>query len=564
MKPHFSIDFRPKLFDTLRNYNGEKFAKDVMAGIIVGIVAIPLAIAFGIASGVGPTEGLVTAIIAGFLISAFGGSRVQIGGPTGAFIVIIYGIIQQFGVGGLAIATIMAGIMLLLMGIFKLGSIIKFMPYPIIVGFTAGIAVTIFSTQINDLLGLGIEKVPAEFFEKWACYFANIGQINWWALGIGLASILIIVFTPKISKKMPGSLLAIVIMTAFCWALERFMGIHPVATIGDLYELPSGLPSFRLPSLGEQPIWNTIQELLPTAFTIAMLGAIESLLSAMVADGVISSRHNSNTELMAQGVANIVVPFFGGIPATGAIARTMANINNGGRTPVAGIVHTVVLLLVLLLLGGLVGAIPMPCLAGVLIMVSYNMSGWRTIRSMCRQSRSDIAILFTTMLLTIIFDLTIAIEVGLILAVVLFVRRIMETSKISVLRDEMELHNDGEEGDVHLSIPKGVEVYEINGPLFFGIATKFEEMTSMRDAMPIRIVRMRKVSFIDSTGLHNLEIFIETAIKAGQKIILSGVNKRVYNSIERIGLVDKLGKENVLDHIDKALERANELVNQNQ
>ena len=564
MKPHFSIDFRPKLFDTLRGYNGDKFAKDVMAGIIVGIVAIPLAIAFGIASGVGPTEGLVTAIIAGFLISAFGGSRVQIGGPTGAFIVIIYGIIQQFGVGGLAIATIMAGIMLVLMGVFKLGTIIKFMPYPIIVGFTAGIAVTIFSTQINDLLGLGIEKVPADFFEKWQCYFENLGSINWWSLGIGLGSIAIIVGTPYISKKMPGSLLAIVIMTAICWALKQFGVETGVATIGDLYELPSGLPSFKMPSLGNEPLWATIQALLPTAFTIAMLGAIESLLSAMVADGVISSRHNSNTELMAQGLANIVVPFFGGIPATGAIARTMANINNGGRTPVAGIVHTIVLLLVLLLLGGLVGAIPMPCLAGVLVMVSYNMSGWRTIRSMCSQSRSDIAILFTTMLLTIIFDLTIAIEVGLILAVVLFVRRIMETSKISVLRDEMELHHDGEEGDVQLSIPKGVEVYEINGPLFFGIATKFEEMTSMRDAMPIRIVRMRKVSFIDSTGLHNLEIFIEAAIKAGQQVILSGVNKRVYSAIERSGIVEKLGKENVLDHIDKALERAKELANQSE
>ena len=559
MKPHFSIDFRPKLFDTLRNYNKETLAKDIMAGIIVGIVAIPLAIAFGIASGVGPTEGLVTAIIAGFLISALGGSRVQIGGPTGAFIVIIYGIIQQFGVGGLAIATIMAGIMLVLMGVFKLGTIIKFMPYPIIVGFTAGIAVTIFSTQINDLFGLGIEKVPANFIEKWECYFSNIGNINWWSLGIGLASIGIIAGTPYMSKKMPGSLLAIIVMTALCWVLKYFGVETGVATIGDLYDLPSGLPSFKAPSLDGQPLWTTVQALLPTAFTIAMLGAIESLLSAMVADGVISSRHNSNTELIAQGAANIVVPFFGGIPATGAIARTMANINNGGRTPVAGIVHTVVLLLVLLFLGGLVGAIPMPCLAGVLIMVSYNMSGWRTIRSMCHQSRSDIAILFTTMLLTIIFDLTIAIEVGLVLAVVLFVRRIMETSHISKLRTEIELHHDGEDGDVQLAIPEGVEVFEIEGPFFFGVATKFEEMTSNVDAMPIRIVRMRKVSFIDSTGLHNLEIFIESAVKNGQTVILSGVNEKVYHAIERAGLVDKLGKENVLDHIDKALARAAEL-----
>ena len=562
MKPHFSIDFSPKLFYTLRHYDRAKFAKDIMAGIIVGIVAIPLAIAFGIASGVGPTEGLVTAIIAGFIVSALGGSRVQIGGPTGAFIVIIYGVVQQFGLGGLAIATIMAGIMLVLMGIFKLGTIIKFMPYPIIVGFTAGIAVTIFSTQINDLFGLGIEDVPANFIEKWTCYFVNLGNTNWWSLGVGLASILIIVGTPYISKKIPGSLLAIVVMTAICWALEYFGVKTGVATIGDLYELPSGLPSFKMPSLGEESLWSTIQALLPTAFTIAMLGAIESLLSAMVSDGVIGSRHNSNTELMAQGLANIGVPFFGGIPATGAIARTMANINNGGRTPVAGIVHTIVLLLVLLFLGGLVGEIPMPCLAGVLIMVSYNMSGWRTIRSMCRQSRSDIAILFTTMLLTIIFDLTIAIEVGLILAVVLFVRRIMETSQISVLRDEMDLHHDGEEGDVHLAIPQGVEVYEIDGPFFFGVATKFEELTSMRNTMPIRIVRMRKVSFIDSTGIHNLEIFIEAAMKAGQTVLLSGVNKKVYQAIDRAGIVNKLGKENVLDHIDKALERAEQLSKQ--
>ena len=560
MKPRFSIDFDPKLFYTIRHYDRSTLMKDIMAGIIVGIVAIPLAIAFGIASGVGPTEGLVTAIIAGLIISVLGGSRVQIGGPTGAFIVIIYGIIQEFGVGGLAIATIMAGIMLVLMGVFKLGSIIKFMPYPIIVGFTAGIAVTIFSTQINDLLGLGIANVPADFIEKWGCYFENIKNVNWWSLGIGLGSIAIIAGAPYISKKIPGSLLAIIVMTALVWVLNYFKVNTGVSTIGDLYTLPEGLPSFTTPSLvAGQTLWSTIQGLLPAAFTIAMLGAIESLLSAMVADGVINSRHNSNTELIAQGAANIVVPFFGGIPATGAIARTMANINNGGRTPVAGIVHTIVLLLVLLFLGGLVSIIPMPCLAGVLIMVAYNMSGWRTIRSMCRQSRSDIAILFTTMLLTIIFDLTIAIEVGLVLAVILFVRRIMETSKISILRDEMDVHHDGEDGEVHLAIPKGVEVYEINGPLFFGIATKFEELASKRDVMPIRIVRMRKVSFIDSTGLHNLEIFIESALKSGQQVILSGVNRRVYKALENAGIIRVLGDENVLDHIDLALARAEQL-----
>ena len=561
MLSRFSIDFRPKLFATLKGYNFAAFSKDFMAGIIVGIVAIPLAIAFGIASGVGPTEGLVTAIIAGLLISVFGGSKVQIGGPTGAFIVIIYGIIQQFGLGGLAIATIMAGVMLVLMGIFKLGSVIKFMPYPIIVGFTGGIAITIFSTQMNDLFGMGIADVPANFIDKWVCYFNNIGNIDWWSFLIGLLSILIIVYTPKFSKKVPGSLLAIIIMTLLCWALKRFAGVTTIATIGDLYTLPSGLPQWQIPVLPEgETIFSTMQLLLPVAFTIAMLGAIESLLSAMVADGVIGDKHNSNTELIGQGIANMVVPFFGGIPATGAIARTMANINNGGRTPVAGIIHTVVLLCVLLLLGGLVGAIPMPCLAGVLIMVSYNMSGWRTIRSMCRQSRSDIIVLFTTLLLTVIFDLTIAIEIGLVLAVVLFMRRIMENASISVLKDELEVHHDGEDDDEKITIPEFAEVYEIDGPFFFGIATKFEEMARTRSSATVRIIRMRKVSFIDATGLHNLEIFVDASVENGRKIILSGVNESVYKSLDRSGLVDKIGKENILSSIHAALDRSFEVV----
>ena len=556
----FTIDFRPKLFSTLKGYNFESLSKDFMAGIIVGIVAIPLAIAFGIASGVGPTEGLVTAIIAGLLISVFGGSKVQIGGPTGAFIVIIYGIIQEFGLGGLAIATIMAGVMLVLMGVFKLGSVIKFMPYPIIVGFTGGIAITIFSTQMNDLFGMGIESVPANFIDKWVCYFNNIGNIDWWSFAVGILSILIIVYTPRFSKKIPGSLLAIVLMTFVCWILHSYAGVTSIATIGDLYELPSGLPSWSTPTLPEgETLFSTMQSLLPVAFTIAMLGAIESLLSAMVADGVIGDRHNSNTELIGQGIANIVVPFFGGIPATGAIARTMANINTGGRTPIAGIVHTVVLLCVLLLLGGLVGAIPMPCLAGVLIMVSYNMSGWRTIRSMCRQSRSDIAVLFTTLLLTVIFDLTIAIEVGLVLAVVLFMRRIMENTSISVINKVLEVHHDGEGDDETLAIPPFVEVYEIDGPFFFGIANKFEEMARTRSNATVRIIRMRKVSFIDATGLHNLEIFIDSTLNDNRKVILSGVNEKVYRSLERTGIIAKVGKDNVVDNIHSALNHAAEI-----
>ncbi len=555
------IDFHPKFFGTFKNYSREKFGADVMAGIIVGIVAIPLAIAFGIASGVGPAEGLVTAILAGMLISVFGGSKVQIGGPTGAFIIIIYGVIQQYGLGGLAIATIMAGIILIIMGLCRLGTVIKFMPYPIIIGFTGGIAITIFSTQINDLLGLGISNVPANFIDKWICYFDNIGNIDYWSAGMGVLSVVLIAITPKFSKKIPGSLLAIVVMTVVAYFLKEFAGVTTIKTIGDLYTLPSGLPQFVVPSLeGGASLWATMQNLAPVAFTIAMLGAIESLLSAMVADGVIGDRHNSNTELIGQGIANVVVPFFGGIPATGAIARTMANINNGGKTPVAGIVHTLVLLLVLLFLGGLVELIPMPCLAGVLVMVSYNMSGWRTIVSMCKSSMSGTSVLFVTLLLTVFFDLTLAIEVGLVMAIVLFMKRAMESAHISVVRDEVEVHHDGENDEV-LSIPSGTEVFEIEGPFFFGIANKFDELTRNTDAMPIRVVRMRKVTFIDATGLHNLEIFINASKKEGRVVILSGVHDNVEKSLLKAGIVDLVGKENVCNNIHLALQRAAEVSN---
>ena len=553
------VDFHPKFFSCMKNYSREKFGADLMAGIIVGIVAIPLAIAFGIASGVGPAEGLVTAILAGLLISVFGGSKVQIGGPTGAFIIIIYGVIQQYGLGGLAIATIMAGIILIIMGLCRLGTIIKFMPYPIIIGFTGGIAITIFSTQMNDLFGLGISNVPANFIDKWICYFDNVGNIDYWSAGMGILSVVLIALTPKFSKKIPGSLLAIVVMTVVAYLLKEFAGVTSIKTIGDLYELPSGLPSFVVPSLeGGASLWATMQNLAPVAFTIAMLGAIESLLSAMVADGVIGDRHNSNTELIGQGIANVVVPFFGGIPATGAIARTMANINNGGKTPVAGIVHTFVLLLVLLFLGGLVELIPMPCLAGVLVMVSYNMSGWRTIVSMCKSSMSGTSVLFVTLLLTVFFDLTLAIEVGLVMAIVLFMKRAMESAHISVVRDELEVHHDGENDEI-LTIPVGTEVFEIEGPFFFGIANKFDELTRDTDAMPIRVIRMRKVTFVDATGLHNLEIFINASKKEGRVVILSGVHDNVEKSLLKAGIVDLVGKDNVCNNIHLALQRAGEV-----
>lgn len=553
------IDFHPKFIDAMKGYSRDKFAADIMAGIIVGIVAIPLAIAFGIASGVGPAEGLMTAVIAGVLISLLGGSKVQIGGPTGAFIVIIYGVIQEFGLGGLAIATIMAGIILVIMGLCRLGTIIKFMPYPIIIGFTGGIAITIFSTQINDLFGLGISNVPANFIDKWVCYFNNFGNIDYWSAAMGVLSVVLIAVTPKFSKKIPGSLLAIIVMTVAAFLLKKYAGVDSIKTIGDLYTLPSGLPSPVVPSLPEgQTLFATIQNLAPVAFTIAMLGAIESLLSAMVADGVIGDRHNSNTELIGQGVANIVVPFFGGIPATGAIARTMANINNGGKTPIAGVVHTLVLLLVLLFLGGLVQLIPMPCLAGVLVMVSYNMSGWRTIVSMCKSSMSGTSVLFVTLLLTVFFDLTLAIEVGLVMAIVLFMKRAMESAHISVVRDEMEVHHDGEKDEV-LAIPEKTEVFEIEGPFFFGIANKFDELTRNTDAMPIRVVRMRKVTFIDATGLHNLEIFIQASHKEGRVVILSGVHDNVAKSLKKAGIVKLVGENNVCGNIHLALQRAAEV-----
>ena len=574
MKTFFSFKdvFSPKLFSTFRSYNKERFVQDLIAGIIVAVVAIPLAIAFGISSGVGPTEGLVTAIIAGFIISALGGSKVQIGGPTGAFIVIIYGIIQQHGLTGLLVATIMAGILLIIMGLFKLGNVIKFVPYPVIIGFTAGIAVTIFSTQMNDLFGMGIQDAPADFIHKWICYFQHWRDINWWAFAIGIASLLIIIFSTKISKKIPGSLVAIVLMTLVVWLLREYGGIVSITTIGDLYSLPSGMPAPHLPELNlteGQTLIKLVQELFPSAFTIAMLGAIESLLSAMVADGVIGDKHNSNTELIAQGVANVVTPLFGGIPATGAIARTMANINNGGRTPVAGMVHAVMLLLVLLCFGPLVGMIPMACLAGVLIIVSYNMSGWREIMALSKAPKSDFIVMLVTFILTVIFDLTIAIEIGLLLAVILFLKRTNETTVIRSFSDEIDptLSNDirlrGNDLE-KLHIPPHTEVYEIDGPYFFGIANKFDEISQRMgtDGQKVRILRMRKVSFMDSTGIHNLEQLYVRSQRCGMTLVLSGVNENVYKTLDKAGLVQMIGKENVRNHINGALARAQEIVSQ--
>ena len=547
--------FKPALLKSMRRYNKETFMADLMAGIIVGIVALPLAIAFGIASGVSPEKGIITAIVAGFAISAFGGSKVQIGGPTGAFIVIIYGIIQQYGMEGLTIATILAGIFLILLGVFHLGTIIKYIPYPIVVGFTSGIALTIFTTQIKDLFGLEIASVPADFMAKWGVYFNHFHTIDWWSTGVGLLSVAIIALTPKFSKKIPGSLIAIIVMTVAAYLLKMYAGVTSIETIGDRFTINSTLPDAEMPDM----TWETIKQLISPAITIAVLGAIESLLSATVADGVVGDHHDSNQELVGQGIANIVSPIFGGIPATGAIARTMTNINNGGRTPIAGIIHAAMLLLIFLFLMPLAQYIPMACLAGVLVIVSYNMSEWRTFKQLLKNPKSDITVLIITFILTVIFDLTIAIEVGLVIACLLFMRRMAETSQVSVITDEIDpnAESDVEIHEEHLIVPEGVEVYEINGPYFFGVANRFEEvMQNMGDRPKVRIVRMRKVPFIDSTGIHNLTNFCEICQREGIQIILSGVNEKVHKVLQKSHFYDLLGKENICSNINEALEKA--------
>lgn len=551
--------FQPKLFSCLKDgYNKTSFVQDLLAGVIVGIVALPLAIAFGIASGATPEAGILTAIVAGFIIALFGGSKVQIGGPTGAFIVIVYGIIQDYGMNGLWVATFMAGAFLILMGILHLGTIIKYIPYPIIVGFTSGIALTIFATQIKDLLGLQIENVPAGFLDKWVVYFQNMNTISWWSLLVGVASILLIVFTPKISRRIPGSLVAIVVMTLVCLLLKSF-GVQGIETIGDRFSISSQLPQAEVPRL----TWDSIRHLASPALVIAMLGAIESLLSAAVADGVIGDRHDSNQELIAQGIANMVTPLIGGIPATGAIARTMTNINNGGRTPVAGIIHAVVLALIYLFLMPLVKFVPMACLAGILVVVSYNMSEWRSFKAILKNPKSDITVLLVTFFLTVIFDLTVAIEVGVLIACLLCMRRMAETTNVSVLSDEIDPNADSDvQGNLdHLTIPEGVKVYEINGPYFFGIGNKFEEMMGdMGGRAKVRIIRMRKVPFIDSTGVHNLSNMCRMCRQMGVKVVLSGVNENVMRVLVNAGIDEIVGKENICSHINLALERAAEIV----
>lgn len=552
-----AVDFHPKLFHALRHYTASRLKTDIIAGIVVGIVALPLAIAFGIASGVSPTIGLVTAIIGGFMVSFFGGNSVQIGGPTGAFIIIVYNIIGQFGLHGLAVATFMAGVILVLLGLFRLGTVIKFIPYPIVVGFTAGIALTIFSTQVNDFLGLGLRDIPGQFIPKWGMYLKSLANIDMCTLGTALVSLFIIVLTPKVSKRLPGALIAIILVTAAAYFLSSAFGWYSVETIGDRFgTMATDIPTPHGFTLN----MATINMLLPSAFTIAVLGAIESLLSATVADGITGSHTNSNTELIGQGIANITVPFFGGIPVTGAIARTMTNITNGGRTPVAGIVHALVLLIIFLFAMPLINYVPMATLAAVLMVVAYNMSGWRTVVSVFKSPKSDISVLLVTFILTVVFDLTIAIEIGLLLAVVLFLRRVTENTEIKVYSEQLDVA-EGTDLSQHevLDVAKGVSVYEIDGPFFFGVATKFDELmrSALTDKPSVRIIRMRKVSFIDATGLHNLEVLIRSSKNEGISVVLSGVKDNVRASLEHAGIDKLIGSENICDHITKAVRMAN-------
>ena len=566
MKFKLSEVFQPKLFELFKkgNYNKQTFTADLIAGVIVGIIALPLAIAFGIASGVSPQQGLITAVVAGFLVSFFGGSHFLIGGPTGAFIVIVYGIVAQYGISGLIVATVLAGIILVLMGAFKLGSIIKFIPYPIVVGFTSGIAVVIFSTQVKDFLGLTIENLPSEFIPQWGAYFTHLATFRLHEFLLSLGCLLVIIFWPKVTNKVPGSLIAIILGTAASILLTKF-GVAEFATIGSKFpELANGIevPKPVVPHI----TWDTVQNMFQPAFTIALLCAIESLLAAMVADGVTGKRHNSNTELIGQGIANIITPFFGGIPATGALARTMANINNGGKSPVAGLVHAVVLLLIFLFLMPYAVYIPLGCLAAILVMVAYNMSEWRTFKYLLKGNKTDVSVLLITFFLTVIIDLTVAIEVGLVLAIILFVKRISETSTIRVLEGDTVPGTENDEKAMladteHLDVAPEVEIYEIDGPFFFGLASKLDEIDHgmRKQNLKVRIIRMRKVPFMDSTGLNNLRSLWKRSKKDGVQIILSGVNDNVLAYLNKVGFVQELGKEYIFPHIIPAVAKANEL-----
>ncbi|MBK8089167.1 MAG: sulfate permease [Chitinophagaceae bacterium] len=550
--------FKPKLLYTLKAYTRKQFGKDVMAGLIVGLVALPLAIAFAIASGVSPEKGLYTAVIGGFIISAIGGSRVQIGGPTGAFIVIVYGIVQTYGVNGLIIATFIAGVMLILMGLARLGSVIKFIPHPLIIGFTSGIALIIFSSQVKDFLGLNMGAVPADFLAKWGSFAANISSTNLYAAAIAIVTVAVILLWPKVTHKIPGSLVAILVTTLAAYFLHL-----PVETIGSRFgSIPSSLPSPVIPHID----FETVKQLIQPAFTIALLGGIESLLSAVVSDGMIGSTHRSNMELVAQGTGNIFSSIFGGIPATGAIARTVTNVKNGGRTPVAGMVHAITLLLIMLFVGKWAAYIPMATLAGILVIVAYNMSEWQSFLSVFKGPKSDVIILLTTFFLTVLIDLTVAIEIGMVLAAFLFMRNMIQSSEVSILSKEKEEDDEKETDDSssvnNFIIPHEAEVFEISGPLFFGAAHKFKDAIKFIEKKPkVLIIRMRKVPIIDATGIRTIEEVFKESKHRGTKLILCEVDsEQVLKELKDARLLFAIGKANVTDSFEKALERCNAIL----
>jgi sulfate permease, SulP family len=543
----------PKLVTTLRSYDRKQFVTDLGAGVIVGIVALPLAIAFAIASGVTPDRGLYTAVIAGFLISALGGSRVQIGGPTGAFVVIVYGIVQQYGIDGLMVATLMGGVILIGLGLAKLGGAIKFIPFPVVTGFTSGIALIIFSGQVKDLLGLSMGTLPADFIGKWTDYARHAGSVNPSAVLVAGVTLAILLAWTRLNLRIPGPFVALVVTTAMVHLLDL-----QVETIGSRFgTVAVGFPRPSFPSVS----FATATALVGPAFTIALLAGIESLLSAVVADGMIGGKHRSNMELVAQGVANIVSPLFGGMPATGAIARTATNVKSGGRTPVAGIVHALTLLIITLFFGRWAGLIPMATLAGILVIVSYHMSEWRTFRSEFRAPKSDLAVLLTTFLLTVLVDLTVAVEVGMVLAAFLFMRRMAEVTNISAVAREFDESGDEEEGDPNAlrsrNVPAGVEVYEINGPFFFGAAEKFKEtITELRRPPKVLVIRMRNVPAIDSTGLNALRDVVVRFRRAGSRVILSDVHAQPMVALQRSALGDELPDADLVGNIDDALDAA--------
>lgn len=541
---------KPKLFSVIKNYDGKQFAKDVVSGIIVAIIALPLSIALALASGVAPEQGIYTAIIAGFLISFFGGSRVQIAGPTAAFATIVAGIVAKNGMDGLIIATLIAGVLLILMGVFRLGTLIKFIPYTITTGFTAGIAVTIVIGQIKDFLGLTYAKgvKPIETLEKIEAVIKHIGTINWQALVVGVVCLAILIIWPYINKVIPGSLIAVFAGIA----MVKGLGMK-VNTIGDLYTISSSLPALHIPKMSIY----TVRSLFSDGFTIAVLAAIESLLSCVVADSMINSKHRSNMELVAQGIGNIGSALFGGIPATGAIARTAANIKNGGRTPIAGMVHSIVLVLVLVVLMPYAALIPMPTIAAILFMVAYNMCGWRTFVELCKKApKSDILVLLVTFVLTVVFDLVVAIEVGMIIACVLFMKRMSEEAEIKGWK-YFDDENDPDAIELR-TVPQSVRVYEISGPMFFGAADRIAEIT-LKDFTKCLVIRMRGVPAVDATAMHSLELLYENCKKNEVQLVFSHVNEQPFHTMEKAGFVDKIGRENFCKHIDDALERASQI-----